>query len=765
MEYVNFELQIGEGEGKEYPVSVVNSPAGEARETMLFPFDSLALQSCLKDLQIALLRSGGKRRRVLSPHAQAVQDFGQKLFKALMCGQLLSRYDVSMEKATQEGKGLRVNLRVQSPYLASLPWEFMYDNRRDEYLGLSRNTPLVRYLELPQTISSLTVKPPLRVLAMVASPSNLSSLDIDQEKQRIENAVAELQSQGTLELTWLGGQGWRDLQRAMRLGPWHIYHFIGHGSFDEQTDEGLIAFVNEDGRADLLTASQVGRLLANHGPLRLVLLNSCEGAKGSSQDIFSGTASIIVRRGIPAVVAMQYEITDRAAIEFARSFYESIADGLPVDAAVAEARAAISYAVNNTVEWGTPVLYMRSPDGMLFHIKSHTEEAPPDYFVETHTGSNMAIHERVALPPTLETAMRRQLKKEEINSTDLAALKSLDLSCTEITDAGLAHLRALTSLLSLYLRTTPITDAGLAHLKVLTGLQSLDLGYTNITDAGLSHLEALTNLQTLELEGTKITDAGLSHLEALTSLQSLELGYTKITDDGLSHLKALINLQTLGLGGTKITDAGLSHLKTLTNLDSLNLAFTKITDKGLSHLKTLTHLKFLKLWDRVDKEITDDGLFHLRTLTNLQSLYLREIEITNAGLSHLEVLTNLRFLDLNQTKITNGGLTHLKALTNLYSLNLGFTKITDEGLSHLKALTNLQKLNLEGTEITDAGLSRLKAFTNLESLDLNQTKITNGGLTHLKALTNLDSLNLRVTKITKAGLIHLQKELAIEIES
>jgi hypothetical protein len=244
----------------------------------------------------------------------------------------------------------------------------MYDDRQGEYLVLSQQTPIVRYLELPQTISSLTVEPPLRVLAMVTSPANLPPLDIRQEKQRIESAVAGLQRQGTLELTWLEGQGWRDLQRAMRQGPWHIYHFVGHGGFDEQTDEGLIALVGEEGKADLLTATQVGRLLANHASLRLVLLNACEGATGSSQDIFSSTASIIVRRGIPAVIAMQYEITDRAAIEFARSFYESLADGLPVDSAVAEARAAVSYSVTNTVEWGTPVLYMRAPDGILFHI-------------------------------------------------------------------------------------------------------------------------------------------------------------------------------------------------------------------------------------------------------------------------------------------------------------------------------------------------------------------------------------------------------------
>ena len=173
---------------------------------------------------------------------------------------------------------------------------------------------------------------------------------------------------GFLELTWLPGQTWRDLQEAMCGGPWHIFHFIGHGGFDRDTDEGLIALADEQGQKQLLTATQVARLLANHYDLRLVLLNSCEGARGSELDIYSSTAAILVRRGIAAVLAMQYEITDRAAIEFSRAFYEALAYGLPIDAAVATGPYAVNIEVNNSLEWGTPVLYMRSPDGVLFEL-------------------------------------------------------------------------------------------------------------------------------------------------------------------------------------------------------------------------------------------------------------------------------------------------------------------------------------------------------------------------------------------------------------
>jgi len=102
--------------------------------------------------------------------------------------------------------------------------------------------------------------------------------------------------------------------------------------------------------------------------LRLIVLNSCEGATSGGLDIFSSTASILLRAGLPAVLAMQYEITDSAAAELAHSFYEALADGLPVDAALAEARKAMDIAVPNSVEWGVPVLHMRAPDGVLFHL-------------------------------------------------------------------------------------------------------------------------------------------------------------------------------------------------------------------------------------------------------------------------------------------------------------------------------------------------------------------------------------------------------------
>jgi predicted Zn-dependent protease len=335
---------------------------------MHFPYDELALDARLDKLQIALLRSGGKHRRAPSAEEQAVQQFGQDLFAALFDGDIRSCYDVSLREADQQDRLLRLKLRILPPELNALPWEFMYDADQAEYVCLSRQTPIVRYLESPRVIKPLAVSPPLRVLGLVASPRDLPGLDVEREKQRVERATRDLRERGLLELEWLPGGTWRDLQEAMWGGPWHVFHFVGHGGFDARADEGYIALVDGDGCMNALTATRLGRLLRDQVALRLVLLNACEGAKGSERDINSSTASILVHKGIPAVVAMQYEITDRAAIEFARAFYRALAYGLAVDEAVVAARKAIDLAVTNSVEWGTPVLYMRAPDGVLFHM-------------------------------------------------------------------------------------------------------------------------------------------------------------------------------------------------------------------------------------------------------------------------------------------------------------------------------------------------------------------------------------------------------------
>src|SRR5262249_28246823 len=152
-------------------------------------FDALALKVQLQALELALVRSGGDRRSVSSPEETSVQQFGTALFNALFSGPVLSTFDQSLATAHREDRALRLKLRIDSPELATIPWEFLFDERRSDYLVLSTSTPLVRYIEVPEAIRPLAVSGPLRMLGMIASPSDLPGLDVQREKLRIQQAT------------------------------------------------------------------------------------------------------------------------------------------------------------------------------------------------------------------------------------------------------------------------------------------------------------------------------------------------------------------------------------------------------------------------------------------------------------------------------------------------------------------------------------------------------------------------------------------------
>ncbi len=140
----------------------------------------------------------------------------------------------------------------------------------------------------------------------------------------------------------------------------------------------MLAFEDEHRMAHLVSGTDLATMIHDHRTLRLVLLNACEGARQSPADPLGGVAQSLVMQGIPAVVAMQFEITDAAATIFSTEFYSAIADGYPIDAALAEARVAV-FSSHNDVEWGTPVLYLRASDGRIFDVApvpARTEPGP-----------------------------------------------------------------------------------------------------------------------------------------------------------------------------------------------------------------------------------------------------------------------------------------------------------------------------------------------------------------------------------------------------
>ena len=367
------EVAIGPGGAPGlFRVEVVASPAGEASAAVELDADALLARRGL--LQQAVLASAVSSRRVLPETEQPVREVGQLLFAGLLgTGEVAGRYRAAAAVAALAGEGLRVALRIDTPALAGLPWEAMYDQAAGTYV--CRQDQVVRHVPVASVPAPLRVRPPLRILGVVSSPRGLPALDVDKEQDQLTRALARPTSQGLAEVHWASSATWVDLQDLLLDGEWHVLHFIGHGDFDPGQDEGVLALVREDGRANLVAAHRLTDLLRQARPMpRLVVLNSCSGAAAGVSDLFSGTAAALVRGGVSAVAAMQYEISDPAAVAFARGFYAAIARGRGVDDAVSSGRVAILGLSDRTLEWVTPVLYLRGHDTHLFTLPTPAED-------------------------------------------------------------------------------------------------------------------------------------------------------------------------------------------------------------------------------------------------------------------------------------------------------------------------------------------------------------------------------------------------------
>ncbi|MDW3650703.1 MAG: CHAT domain-containing protein [Bacteroidia bacterium] len=388
-EYLNFDLKIGEKSNDLYPVSVINSPVGEKSTLVSFPLEDPKFQKRLGGIDKIRGLHGASNTRKTSNNPKidstrairlplldgdenkTVEKIGIILFQKLFDAEseIRSLYRRSLEKAKGEKKGLRIRIRIEAADLACLPWEYLYDQDLGTHICLSNKTPLIRYLELTQSSEVLTIEPPLKILGMIASPNDLPPLNVEKEKADMLKAVDHLRGKAVIDICWVEGQTLDDLESALDKGPWHMLHFIGHGGFNPDTKEGGIALVQEDGSSHFLTASNLALLLEDYESLRIVILNSCEGARSSKTDLFSSAGANLIRKGIPAVISMQYEITDKAALEFSREFYKWIGQGIPLEEALRLARRRIKFANDKTTEWGTPVLHMRAPSGNLFNIE------------------------------------------------------------------------------------------------------------------------------------------------------------------------------------------------------------------------------------------------------------------------------------------------------------------------------------------------------------------------------------------------------------
>lgn len=389
--YRSVEFRFGAGGAGIYPVAIADSPSGGlAAQPCALDADAWTSRLWSSDAPMEVVaRRGsidtGAGTPDLMPSEDTARAVGERLYKSLFNPQIRSHLQESLRSVDpQRREGLRFLINTtEAPELALLPWEFLYDPGQDDFLFSDKMKPVIRWLDVDHPTPTLAVKPPLRLLVAIASPRDRPDLSVGAELARLDGALRDLVAQGRIITTRLEHATLEKLDDALLRHKPHMLHFIGHGDFTG--NDGVIFLESEvDATADPITGRQLAVLLRNHlGSLRFVFLNSCLGAAVSRRDPFGGVAQNLIRRGIAAVIAMQFPVPDRVAVILAQNFYRYLADGRPVDTALTSARAFL-FARGYPVEWGAPALHMRTPDGRLFDIgtagrlpEPPTAAAPP----------------------------------------------------------------------------------------------------------------------------------------------------------------------------------------------------------------------------------------------------------------------------------------------------------------------------------------------------------------------------------------------------
>lgn len=351
-EHLEFTVEI-ERRATGYSVEV-STPTGQSRR-------SLHNQVLPQDRGLARLEvlvASASRRRFGSKQGKAVAVFGTDLFQAIFGGAIGQAFRDSIDFALDHNARLRVVLQVDEAY-ADIPWEYLYDPERAAFLARSHDTSLVRLMPTGGSTRSQSDIPCLRILSMAASPRHSEPLDVAFEQQHIRDALAPAITGRHVELSFVDGGSLAALNLALNNFKPHVFHFAGHGDWDDDKDDGVIIFEDAAGFAHRVTGLDLGTVL-NRPELRLVIFNSCHAATPSKHDRFAGITTSLVAQGVPAAVGMQFNFDDQAAVTFGTTLLTGLGAGVPLDDAVTRARMAV-FALPNPVEWGTPVLTTRVP--------------------------------------------------------------------------------------------------------------------------------------------------------------------------------------------------------------------------------------------------------------------------------------------------------------------------------------------------------------------------------------------------------------------
>jgi len=361
-DYADLEIGLHRRDGSTWRVELRYSQPRTDADTRLDAEGPLAASIDLKAL------------RELADDEEA---YGRALGQALLTGEVGDAYRLATAAAQSQGVTLRVRLFVgpSATVLHGLRWETMRDPRDGSPLLTDENIVFSRYLSsLDWRPVGLHPKGGLRALVVVAGPADLDSFDVgrtlapvavDDETQRARDGLS------ALPVRVLASRGEATEERLfaeLREGC-DILYLVCHGYM--AGDEPILLLENEDGHAALVRGSVLVDRIQDLARIpRLVVLASCQsagsGGDASSDDggVLSALGPRLAEAGVPAVLAMQGDISMATVSRFMPTFFRELQRDGQIDRAMAAARGA----VRDRHDWWVPALFMRLRSGRIWYV-------------------------------------------------------------------------------------------------------------------------------------------------------------------------------------------------------------------------------------------------------------------------------------------------------------------------------------------------------------------------------------------------------------
>jgi len=305
---------------------------------------------------------------------------GTYLFKSIFHGDIKKKFDDVYNAIGESTLRVVLSFDENSGRLATLPWEYLFypeDDRGNGWFIASRsNLILSRYVPLKANARLKPIDGPLRVLLVVSDPKDDEGLLGAVNPDGVISAIRSLKTTfGDLvkidEPPLLQPTRETFGKKINEFKP-HILHFIGHGTYEQSRYNVLFVKGIKDERPDPVSDRKFADFFIEYQP-RLIFLHCCHGAASDSYGSFRGVAlQLVYSSKVPAVIAMQYEIENEVATEFAKTFYTHIASSDPLDVAAQHGR---MFLYNYLTEehsysrraFGSPVIFLQIRDPILLN--------------------------------------------------------------------------------------------------------------------------------------------------------------------------------------------------------------------------------------------------------------------------------------------------------------------------------------------------------------------------------------------------------------